>query len=122
MATPTFLFDGDCSFCTSSVRVLERWVPHDAHVVPWQHADLDALGVTQDRVEAAVVWVDGGRRTDGPLAIADVMRTSRPWWRLAGAVLGRPPVLWLAWPVYRWVARNRGRLPGGTPACGLPPT
>ena len=27
----------------------------------------------------------------------------------------------LAGIVYRWVARNRHRLPGGTPACSLPP-
>jgi len=29
-------------------------------------------------------------------------------------------VLWAAWPMYRWIARNRHRLPGGTATCSLP--
>jgi predicted DCC family thiol-disulfide oxidoreductase YuxK len=34
-------------------------------------------------------------------------------------VLAAPPVSALAWPIYRWIARNRHRLPGGTAACSL---
>ena len=45
----------------------------------------------------------------------------RVLWRPAGRVLGLRPVTALAWPVYRWVARNRHRMPGGTAACALPP-
>jgi predicted DCC family thiol-disulfide oxidoreductase YuxK len=58
------------------------------------------------------------------VAIADLLRTAaRPrdlGWRLAGTVLAVPPVRALAWPVYRWVARHRHQLPGGTAACELP--
>ena len=60
------------------------------------------------------------------MAIADLLRgatgaSGRLLWRPAGAVLGLRPITALAWPVYRWVARNRHRMPGGTAACALPP-
>ena len=39
----TFLYDGDCAFCTKSARFLEKHVRTTAKVLPWQWADLDAL-------------------------------------------------------------------------------
>ncbi|MEJ3748735.1 DUF393 domain-containing protein [Actinomycetes bacterium KLBMP 9797] len=118
----TFLYDGDCAFCSACARFAERWVPTPARILPWQFADLDALDVTVEECDAAVQWIDPatGARAAGPDAIAALLRTSRPWWRVAGAVLRLGPVRWLAWPVYRWVARNRHRMPGGTAACSLP--
>ena len=127
MDRPTFVFDGDCAFCSSCARFIERRIRPAAHVVAWQFADLDALGVTEDQAGAAVQWVTAGRApTAGPVAIADMLRSvpgaaGRFLWRPLGAVLGLRPVSALAWPVYRWVARNRHRMPGGTAACALPP-
>lgn len=119
--TATFLYDGDCAFCTTSARFMQRWIPTTAEVLPWQHADLPALGVTADEGADAVQWVGPhGERASGAAAIAAALRTSRWWWRVAGRVLGSRPVLPLAERVYRWVAANRYRLPGGTPACALP--
>jgi predicted DCC family thiol-disulfide oxidoreductase YuxK len=40
-------------------------------------------------------------------------------WRIAGRVLLLPGVSWIAARAYRSIARNRHRLPGGTPACQL---
>lgn len=118
---PTFVYDGDCAFCTSCARFAERWVPSPAQLVPWQFADLDTLGLTRERCEEAVQWVDGdGPVLAGPDAIAKLLRVSRPVWRVAGRLLQLPPVRALAWPAYRWVARNRDRMPGGTAACALP--
>ena len=118
---PIFLYDGDCAFCTTSARFIERRIPTTAEVSPWQFADLDALGVTQDQAEAAVLWVaDGEPTVAGPDAIARLLVDGGSWWRPLGRVLDLAPVCWLAWPVYRWVSRNRHRLPGGTAACSLP--
>jgi predicted DCC family thiol-disulfide oxidoreductase YuxK len=118
---PTFVYDGDCAFCTACARFAERFVPSPASVVPWQFADLDALGLTRQQCELAVQWVDGrGPAAAGPDAIARLLCASRPYWRLAGWALRLPPVRALAWPVYRWVARNRHRMPGGTAACAVP--
>jgi predicted DCC family thiol-disulfide oxidoreductase YuxK len=116
-----FLYDGDCSFCTSCANFIERRIPTRAEVRPWQFADLDALGVTQAEAEEAVVWVaPGGVKDAGPAAIARLLVDAGSFWRPLGWVLGLPPVRWVAWPVYRLIARNRHRLPGGTPACSLP--
>ncbi|HEY3505688.1 MAG TPA: DUF393 domain-containing protein [Actinocatenispora sp.] len=116
---PIFLYDGDCAFCTTCAQFIERRIPTRAEVLPWQRADLTALGVTQEAAEAAVQWI-GSDRADGPDAIARLLRDAGSFWRPLGVVLGAPPVRWLAWPVYRWISRNRDRMPGGTPACALP--
>ena len=121
MGQPTFVYDGDCAFCTTCADFIGRRIPTGARVVPWQFADLDALGLTVAQCEEAVQWVGAdGVRAAGPDAIARLLGASRPGWRMLGATLRVPPVRALAWPAYRWVARNRHRLPGGTAACSLP--
>ncbi|PWU51120.1 DUF393 domain-containing protein [Micromonospora globispora] len=121
METSTFVYDGDCAFCTRCAEFIERRIPTGARVVPWQFADLDALGLTEAECEEAVQWVGAdGSRASGPDAIAKLLGESAPLWRVAGAGLRISPVRAAAWPAYRWVARNRHRLPGGTAACSLP--
>ena len=126
---PAFLYDGDCAFCTSCARFIERRIPTSARVTPWQFADLEELGVTQAEAEAAVQWVPAGKpdqrgRAGQPLAgaaaIVRLLVDAGSYWRLLGRTLDVPPVRWIAGPVYRLVARNRHRLPGGTAACQLP--
>jgi predicted DCC family thiol-disulfide oxidoreductase YuxK len=130
MPRATFVYDGDCAFCTSCARFIARWVPTEATVVPWQFADLDALGLTLAECEAAVQWVGEDetkmstgrsvRTAAGPDAIARLLSTSTFAWRLLGRFLALRPVGAAARPAYRWVARNRHRMPGGTAACALP--
>lgn len=118
---PTFVYDGDCAFCTACARFIERRIPVRARVLPWQFADLAALGLTVEQCEQAVQWVGtDGTVTAGPDAIARLLRGSSPLWRAVGAGLATRPVRAAAWPAYRWVADNRHRLPGGTAACALP--
>ncbi|MGH3712679.1 MAG: thiol-disulfide oxidoreductase DCC family protein [Micromonosporaceae bacterium] len=118
---PIFLYDGDCSFCTTCARFIERRMRTRAAVVAWQFADLDKLGVTRQQAEEAVQWIgDDGRLASGPEAIAVLLTDAGSYWRPMGFLLGLKPVLWLAWPVYRLISRNRHRLPGGTAACSLP--
>ncbi|NUQ91236.1 MAG: DUF393 domain-containing protein [Glycomyces artemisiae] len=115
-----FLYDGDCAFCTTSANFLEKHVRTTARVVPWQWADLVALGVTQEEAEAAVMWIELNFQRSGPDAIAVLLRRAPWYWRPIGWALSLKPVSWIAWPVYRFIARNRHRLPGGTAACSLP--
>lgn len=116
----TFLYDGDCAFCTKSARFLEKHVRTTAKVVPWQWADLDALGVSQAQAEEAVLWVELNYLQAGPDAIAVLLRRAQWYWKPIGKVLSLKPVSKAAWPVYRLIARNRHKLPGGTAACSLP--
>lgn len=120
-AATTFVYDGDCGFCTRCARFAERRVPTDARIVPWQWTDLTALGLTEAECDTAVQWVAPGRPSlAGPDAIAALLASSTRPWRALGWLLRQAPVRALAWPVYRWVARNRHRMPGGTAACALP--
>jgi predicted DCC family thiol-disulfide oxidoreductase YuxK len=119
-----FLFDGDCAFCTRCAQFLRRRVNTPVPIVAWQMIELRPLGVTAAQCQQAVQYVAGGRATAGPVAIADLLRTatgaSGLLWRAAAAVLATRPALALGWPVYRWVARHRHRLPGGSATCELP--
>ena len=117
----TFVFDGDCSFCTACANFVTRWIPTRAEVVPWQRVDLGALGLPREEAVQAVQWVQPDRKTlAGPEAIGALLRSSNAFWKPSGWVLALPPVRALAWPLYRVVARNRHRMPGGTAACAIP--
>ena len=120
MGRPVLIFDGDCAFCTSCVHFLERWVHPQAEIVAWQFADLAELGVGEAEAVDAVQWVgaDGGVRA-GHEAIAAMLGTAGPVWRLAGRVLVLPGLSWIAARAYRLIADNRYRMPGGTPACAV---
>ena len=117
----TLVFDGDCAFCTRCVGWLDRWVPVELEVVPWQWADLAALGVTQAEAQDAVQLVEAdGRRTSGAVAVARLLSRAGGVWAAAGSAMRIWPISRLADTVYRWVARHRDLMPGGTPACALP--
>ncbi|HSF98481.1 MAG TPA: DUF393 domain-containing protein [Ornithinibacter sp.] len=120
---PVLVFDGDCAFCTTSAGFIARRLrrsPADFAIEPWQHLDLAALGLTPAECDEAVRWVaENGIPDAGHVAIARALRASRWWVRPLGAVLVAPGVGRLSARAYAWVAANRHRLPGGTPACSL---
>jgi predicted DCC family thiol-disulfide oxidoreductase YuxK len=119
--TPTLIYDGDCGFCTSAVRLVERRLRPRCTIAPWQVTDLRSLGIPRKRAASEVLWVTpSGQVHAGAHAVAELLLHTGGLWRCVGAVLTWPPVSWLASGVYTVVARNRGRLPGGTPACALP--
>jgi predicted DCC family thiol-disulfide oxidoreductase YuxK len=119
---PVLIYDGDCAFCTSCVRFAGRHLPATAEFVAFQHADLRALGTTAGRAEREVVWVgrDGAARGGAQAVAALLLDAGGRWWPL-GAIARIPPFRWIAHALYRLIARNRHRLPGGTAACALPP-
>jgi predicted DCC family thiol-disulfide oxidoreductase YuxK len=117
----TLIYDGDCGICTRLADFARRRPRPQADVRPWQELDLPAYGVTEAQcVEALQLVTPEGRVFAGHDAIARVLLVSRPLWRPAGAVLLLPGVNALAGVAYRWIARNRHRLPGGSDACALP--
>jgi predicted DCC family thiol-disulfide oxidoreductase YuxK len=118
----TLVFDGDCGFCTRCVALVPKAARRRTDVVPYQRADLPALGLTAEECAAAVQWVsDDGTRARGHAAIGRLLQDAGGVWRLLGMALLIPPLSWLAAGIYRLVAANRMRLPGGTPACAIPP-
>ncbi len=120
MAPAVLVFDGDCAFCTTSVHWLERHLAHKPVIVAWQRADLTRLHLTPQRCSEALQWVgSNGTHRQGAAAVAATLRYAGKGWALVGFFLDAPGIRWVAERVYRWVAANRHRLPGGTPACSL---
>ncbi|GAA2248146.1 MULTISPECIES: thiol-disulfide oxidoreductase DCC family protein [Kitasatospora] len=131
---PVLVFDGDCAFCTTCKNAAERYLRASLaaggwEAVPFQFADLAALDeraggrglVTWERAEREILWVTpGGEVYGGAQAAARLLMRSGGVWAYLGGALALPPVRPLAGVVYRLVARNRHRMPGGTPACALP--
>lgn len=123
--TPVVVYDGDCGICTRLARLVTRRVrPHPGAftVVAYQDAELGALALTARQCADALQWVEpDGHVRSAQHAVAAVLRHGRWWQRPVGGLLVLPGISALAGMGYRWVARNRSRLPGGTPACSLPP-
>jgi predicted DCC family thiol-disulfide oxidoreductase YuxK len=120
LALPVLLFDGDCAFCTSCANWARRHIRHLDNTVPYQFADLPALGVTAEQCEQAVQWVGADHTVlSAHLAVAQTLIDAGKGWAVIGGAMRLPGLRRLSGAVYRWVARNRSRLPGGTPACSI---
>jgi predicted DCC family thiol-disulfide oxidoreductase YuxK len=118
---PALLFDGDCGFCSTSARLIVTWIKPKAAVIALQNADLEAYGIPRKTAEASIQFVEAdGRVSAAGRAIAAMLRRAGPFWRTVAAVMALPGVSWLVEVVYRFVAKHRYQLPGGTPACKLP--
>jgi predicted DCC family thiol-disulfide oxidoreductase YuxK len=90
-------------------------------IVAWQQADLGTLGVTAEQCQKAVQWVsaDSTQILSAHKAIARVCKDAGGVFTVAGYAMSLPVVSPIAGVVYRWVARNRQKMPGGTAACAI---
>ena len=125
-ALPKLIFDGDCGFCTSSATWLadrlQRSDGPNAEVVPWQFTDLAAIGTTSHRARREVLWLGTDQKLyGGAPAFAEWLKFRGGPYGVIGRVMTAPGVKQLAAAVYRLIANNRYRMPGGSPACALPP-
>ena len=119
--TPVLVYDGDCGFCTASVRFIERHVKPACVVTAWQFTDLDTLGVTPLRAQHEALWVTpAGRVYGGSQAVAKALLSAGGGWKILGGSLLTSPVRWPAHLVYRLIANHRHLLPGSTAACAVP--
>lgn len=123
---PWLIFDGDCAFCTSTANWvamrLHRTGGPNARLVAWQFTDLTALGTTSERTQREVLWITpAGEIFGGAAAFAQWLTFRGLPYAVLGRAMGLPAVRTLAAAVYRLIARNRHRMPGGSPACALPP-
>ena len=129
---PVLVYDGDCAFCSTSVRWLEDRFPGGFTAVPYQRVDLDVLGLDERTCHERLQWIGDTAapvttRESGARAVGAVLTTGGS---MSGGALGAlsrwvgvltrvPPASWVASGVYALVAANRHRLPGGTPTCRL---
>ena len=123
---PWIIYDGDCAFCTSSAEWLARRLHRpngpNPRLVPWQFTDLAALATTAERTQREALWVSSdGTIYGGAAAFAEWLKFRGGAYGIAGRVMNLPVIRSLAAAVYRLIAKNRHRMPGGSPACALPP-
>jgi predicted DCC family thiol-disulfide oxidoreductase YuxK len=118
----TLIYDGDCGICTRLAAFAGRRLRPRADVRASQELDLAAYGVTEAECAEALQFVSRtGAVYAAQDAVAHLLLVSGRIWRPAGHLLRAPGVNALAGVVYRWVARNRYRLPGASDACAVPP-
>ena len=122
-APPVLAYDGDCGFCQTSVDRIRALASPTLEAVPWQFLPAEATAPHLERLDEEVLLLRGDTvLAGGADALARYVATSpSPAYRLLAAVVRLPGIRFCARAVYRWVSRNRHRLPGGTPACALPP-
>lgn len=120
-ATAVLIYDGDCAFCNRSLefglRHL-RWFPNS---VAFQEIQTDAFGLTLAQVEESIWLISGDQKLAGHRAAAWILLAQKnPLHRALGLAIkvGGP----ISASAYRWVAKNRHRLPGGTAACEVETT
>lgn len=119
MPKPTLIFDGDCSFCSSSARALKRMIGKRVQILPYQRINLEDFSLTQAQCNEAVQFAKGPERSSGHEAIADALIAGKNLWSIAGWIIRLPVISSVGFLVYGWVSKNRHRLPGGTPACSI---
>ncbi|MER5433398.1 DCC1-like thiol-disulfide oxidoreductase family protein [Streptomyces sp. NPDC002588] len=122
-APPVLAYDGDCGFCQSSVDRVRALAAPAIAAVPWQFLPAEDTAPHRERLDREVLLLRGGTvLAGGSDALARYVATSSsPVYRALGAALRLPGIRSGARAVYRRVSRNRHRLPGGTPACAVPP-
>lgn len=116
-------FDGECAFCSDSVRWISRldrrgkisFAPLQGKLA----AEKSLSGYAAGKGGTLVLF----REEDGRLftksnALIELTRALGGWWRLLAVARFIPPFLRDA--VYQWVADNRYRIMGKSDSCSLP--
>ena len=108
------LYDGDCGMCTWAVTNLRQRLPAPVVPQPYQEADLSAFGLTEEQAGTAMYLLDtrSGTQFRGHKAFGRWFQLVGPPWTVVGWLLRYPPLGWVAWLVYRLVARHRRLIPG----------
>jgi predicted DCC family thiol-disulfide oxidoreductase YuxK len=115
-------YDGDCGFCQASIDRIRTWAAPSIPAMPWQSLPDDITAPHLTRLDSEVLLLHNGSvRSGGAQALAAFTGSSasRPF-RIAAALINLPGLRRGVHHLYRWVARNRHRLPGATTACALP--
>jgi len=121
-----FVFDGDCGICTKSVEFLRHVVETDLRFIPYQVANLDDFGLTEQDCQRAaqVVFPNGGRNEGYDSFRISFLRSAHAMSRAIGFVMSIRVVRFVGRYIYSRVAQGRhtGALGDMAGACRLPET
>ena len=120
-APPILLYDGDCSFCSTTIRFLERSLKSHPTMIPFQFTELKPFGLTEEECSAEIKFVNrNGEIFGGSVAFAELFKESAGLFKPLGHLMTIPLISFLGKIIYKRVAANRHSLPGGTAACQMP--
>ena len=116
-------FDGDCAFCSRSVRTVVRLDKRkNVSFAPLQGELAKEMGFSHHAAEDDGTMVllreSDGRSFTHSDGVIELCHALGGWWKLlmVAKIIPRP----LRDAAYRWIARNRFRWMGRTDACQLP--
>jgi predicted DCC family thiol-disulfide oxidoreductase YuxK len=109
---PVVVYDGDCVFCMRQVERLRRHAGSTVDLAPYQDAAPRFPSVPAEAFRRSVVLVDtDGRVYDGAEAVFRALAAGPRGGAGLWCYRSLPGFAALSEGVYRWVARNRGKLP-----------
>ena len=118
------IYDGDCQFCQLSldfgIKNLRIFPPY----VAFQKIDPKDFGLTTQQVSSQIWLAQRSPATlatlGGHLAAGAILKLQPSrWLRIIGWLASTPPTSWAAKLIYKLIAANRHRLPGGSRACKI---
>ncbi|MEO0067399.1 MAG: hypothetical protein RJB63_524 [Actinomycetota bacterium] len=118
---PVLVFDGDCGFCTTTANWIKKNSRVAFEITPYQWTDLYQYGLTTEEAAAKVQLVIGDKVFAGHYCMSKLLLIQpNPLLKLIGALMVMPGAEPISAKIYTWIATNRQKLPGGTPACKMP--
>lgn len=106
----TVLYDGDCSFCLASARLLRTLARGKLQALPLQEhfQDFPHIDYETAMQEMQLITKDG-RNYSGAEAVAKIIEMSYPIIGYGAKLYYIPGIRYLCDRGYRWFARNRYR-------------
>lgn len=104
-------YDGSCSMCVGVTGWLSR-IDHKNQfkLEPYQNSELLAkypqINPADCENELHLIS-EKGKVLKGADAVLEIWRKTNHWSRFMAEVFRMPPFIWIARPVYRFIARNR---------------
>ena len=118
------IYDGDCKFCQLSLEFGIKHLRAFPQYVAFQKIDPKDFGLTASQVRTQI-WLAQKTPTTaevlgGHLAAGAILKLQPSLWlRALGWLTSTPPTSWVADFLYKLIAANRHRLPGGSRECRI---
>lgn len=108
------IFDGDCGICTYASELVQKHTSEDnLEVKPFQILNLSELhpDLNEDRTSKSLyLLTNEGKLYNRSKGVFETMKRMKGFYKPLGYMLSNPFVVFLANPLYDWVAKNRAKI------------